>query len=176
MGGMTELAPSLVELAGRLGIATWYEDWTGRQVQVSEGTLVAVLAALGAAASTEQDRNEALTNQVRAHWARQLPATIVARTGAPTRFWVHVTHGDPAEVLLRLEDGTVHGGVQQVDNLTAPFNLIRPSLSQLLLPSRRLPHQRFHSVPNLLLSIRMSTGLMPKQTLATRRSRKGTPT
>ena len=123
MGGMTELAPSLVELAGRLGIATWYEDWTGRQAQISENTLVAVLAALGVAASTEQDRNDALTNQLRTHWARQLPATIVARTGAPTRFWVHVTHGDPAEVLLRLEDGTVHGGVRQVDNFTPPFNL-----------------------------------------------------
>jgi 4-alpha-glucanotransferase len=123
MSGMTELAPSLVELAGRLGIATWFQDWTGRQVQISESTLVAVLAALGVAAGTEQDRNEALARQLRSYWARQLPATIVARTGTPTRFWVHVTHGDPAEVLLRLEDGTVHAGVQQVDNFTPPFNL-----------------------------------------------------
>lgn len=120
---MTELAPSLVELAGRFGISTWYEDWAGRQAQTSESTLIAVLAALGIEAGTEQDRNEALANQLRGYWSRQLPATIVARTGAPTRFWVHVTHGDPAEVLLRLEDGTVHGGVQQVDNFTPPFNL-----------------------------------------------------
>ena len=47
MGGMTELAPSLVELARRFGIATGYADWTGRQVLVSETTLVAVLASLG---------------------------------------------------------------------------------------------------------------------------------
>ncbi|MEM6106766.1 4-alpha-glucanotransferase [Mycobacterium sp. 050272] len=120
---MTELAPSLVELAGRFGISTWYEDWAGRQAQISESTLIAVLAALGVEAGTEQDRNEALAKQLRTYWSRQLPATIVARTGAPTRFWVHVTHGDPAEVLLRLEDGTVHGGVQQVDNFTPPFNL-----------------------------------------------------
>ncbi|SOX54083.1 4-alpha-glucanotransferase [Mycobacterium ahvazicum] len=120
---MTELAPSLVELAGRFGISTWYEDWAGRQAQISEHTLIAVLAALGVEAGTEQDRNAALANQLRTYWSRQLPATIVARTGAPTRFWVHVTHGDPAEVLLRLEDGTVHGGVQQVDNFTPPFNL-----------------------------------------------------
>src|ERR1700685_1566762 len=60
MGGMTELAPSLVELARRFGIATGYEDWTGRRVLVPEATLVAVLAALGVVASTEQDRNTAL--------------------------------------------------------------------------------------------------------------------
>ena len=36
---------------------------------------------------------------------------------------MHVTHGDPAEVWLQLEDGTVHGGVQQVDNFTPPFDL-----------------------------------------------------
>jgi 4-alpha-glucanotransferase len=65
MSGMTELAPSLVELAGRMGIATWFQDWTGRQVQISESTLVAVLAALGVAAGTEQDRNEALARQLR---------------------------------------------------------------------------------------------------------------
>jgi 4-alpha-glucanotransferase len=123
MGGMTELAPSLVELARRFGIATGYEDWTGRYVLVSETTLVAVLAALGVAAGTEQERNVALTAQVRSYWARQLPATIVARTGAQTRFWAHVTHGDPAEVWLQLEDGTVRGGVQQVDNFTPPFDL-----------------------------------------------------
>jgi 4-alpha-glucanotransferase len=123
MGGMTELAPSLVELARRFGIATAYADWTGRQVQVIETTLVAVLAALGVAASTEQERNVALTEQLRSYWARQLPATIVGRTGASTRFWVHVTHGYPVEVWLQLEDGTVHGGIQQVDNFTPPFDL-----------------------------------------------------
>src|SRR3954468_12306171 len=36
IGGMSELAPSLVELAGRYGIATGYSDWSGRYVLVSE--------------------------------------------------------------------------------------------------------------------------------------------
>jgi 4-alpha-glucanotransferase len=120
---MTELAPSLVELARRFGIATAYNDWTGRHVLVAEATLVAVLAALGVAAGTEQDRNAALTAHFRSYWARRMPATIVARTGAPTRFWVHVSHGLPAEVWLQLEDGTMRRGVQQVDNFTAPFDL-----------------------------------------------------
>jgi 4-alpha-glucanotransferase len=123
MGDMTELAPSLVELARRFGIATEYEDWTGRRVPVPEATLVAVLAAVGVAAGTEQERNAALTAQLRSYWARRMPATIVGRTGEPIRFWAHVTHGDPAEVWLQLEDGTLRGGVQQVDNFTPPFEL-----------------------------------------------------
>lgn len=123
MSGMSELAPSLVELARRHGIATEYDDWTGRRVPVSATTLVAVLAALGVAAGTEQERNVALTATLRSYWARRLPATIVGRTGEQTRFWVHVTHGDPAEVWLRLEDGTVRGGIRQVDNFTPPFDL-----------------------------------------------------
>jgi 4-alpha-glucanotransferase len=123
MGAMTELAPSLVELARRFGIATEYDDWTGRRVLVPEHTLVAVLAALGVAAGTEQERNVALTAQRRSYWQRRMPATIVGRTGEQIRFWVHVTHGDPAEVWLQLEDGTVRGGVAQVDNFTQPFDL-----------------------------------------------------
>ena len=123
MGDMTELAPSLVELARRFGIATWYADWSGRHAPVSEATLVAVFAALGVAAGTEQDRNRALATHLKSHWARQLPATIVGRAGEQTRFWVHVTHGFPAEVWLQLEDGTVRGGVQQVENFTPPFDL-----------------------------------------------------
>lgn len=91
MGGMTELAPSLVELARRFGVATEYEDWTGRRVLVPEATLVAVLAALDVTAGTEQQRNAALTAQLRTYWARPMPATIVGRTGEQTRFWVHVT-------------------------------------------------------------------------------------
>jgi 4-alpha-glucanotransferase len=120
---MTELAPSLVELAGRFGIATDYDDWTGRRVSVPESTLVAVLAALGVAAATEPERSTALTGHDRAYWSRPLPTTIVGRAGAPTSFWVHVTHGHPAQVWLQLEDGTVRTGIRQVDNFTAPFDL-----------------------------------------------------
>ena len=120
---MTELAPSLVELARRFGIATSYQDWTDRQVAVSAETLVAVLGALGIAAGDEQERNAALLAERRAYWQRSLPPTIVGRAGAQTRFWVHVTHGAPAEVWLQLEDGTERGGLTQLDNFTPPFDL-----------------------------------------------------
>jgi 4-alpha-glucanotransferase len=120
---MPELVPSLVELAARFGIATDYEDWAGRQVSVPETTLVAVLAAFGVAAETELERRTALTAHDRAYWSRSLPATILGRAGAQTQFWVHVTHGHPAEVWVQLEDGTIRTGIPQVDNFTAPFDL-----------------------------------------------------
>ncbi|MHA7653153.1 4-alpha-glucanotransferase [Mycobacterium sp. ML4] len=124
---MTELAPSLVELARRLGVATSYQDWSGRQMPVSEATLIAVLGALGISARTEQDRNTALVEQLRRYWARSLPATVVGRAGSALRVWAHVTHGAAAEVWLQLEDGTrrtgPESGIIQVDNFTPPFDL-----------------------------------------------------
>lgn len=124
---MTEPAPSLAELARRLGIATSYQDWSAQQVLVSEATLIAVLAALGVSAGTEHERNAALTAHLRRYWARSLPPTIVGRAGNQLRFWVHVTHGAPAEVWLQLEDGTERRGPDngpvQVDNFTPPFDL-----------------------------------------------------
>ena len=36
---------------------------------------------------------------------------------------MHVTHGDPAQLWVRLEDGTVRGGIRQADNFTPPFDL-----------------------------------------------------
>jgi 4-alpha-glucanotransferase len=117
------MAPSLTELAGRFGIATDYEDWSGRRIAVPESTLVAVLAAFGVAAADEPERRAAQTAHERAYWSRALPPTILGRPGVQTTFWVHVTHGQPAEVWLQLEDGTVRTGIRQVDNFTGPFEL-----------------------------------------------------
>jgi 4-alpha-glucanotransferase len=120
---MTQLPLLLSELAVRFGIATDYQDWSGRRIDVPESTLVAVLAACGVPAATEPERAAALTAHERAHWLRALPPTILARAGAQTSFWVHVTHGQPADVRLQLEDGTIRTGLRQIDNFTAPFDL-----------------------------------------------------
>jgi 4-alpha-glucanotransferase len=84
------MAPSLAELAGRFGIATDYEDWSGRRIAVPDSTLIAVLAALGVAAADELERRAAQTAHERAHWSRALPPTILGRPGVQTTFWVHV--------------------------------------------------------------------------------------
>ena len=95
---MSRLAPSLVELAARFGIATDYDDWSGRRVGVPESTLIAVLAALGIPAADEAERNAARIVHERAHWSRALPPTILSQAGTQTTFWVHVIHGQPAQV------------------------------------------------------------------------------
>ncbi|WP_445170458.1 4-alpha-glucanotransferase [Mycolicibacterium sp. Dal123E01] len=121
MAAMTD--SSLYELAGRFGVATDYDDWAGRRVPVDEATLIAVLGALGVDAGTEEGRAAALSASDTRYWSRSLPPTIIGRGGSETSFWVHVNHGDPAHVWVRLEDGTVRGGVRQTDNWTPPFDL-----------------------------------------------------
>jgi 4-alpha-glucanotransferase len=120
---MTELPLSLVELAGRNGVATEYTDWTGRQVAVAESTLVAVLEALGVSAATEDARTAALAAHDHDYWQRSLPPIILGRAGTESSFWVHVTHGDPVRLWLRLEDGTVRTGLRQLENHTPPYDL-----------------------------------------------------
>ena len=120
---MTDLPESLVELARRYGVATEYDDWTGARLTVAESTLVGVLDALGVAAATEDGRIAALTDHDRDYWSRSLPPVVVSRSGATSRFWVHVTHGDPVRLWIRLEDGSVRTGLRQLENNRAPYDL-----------------------------------------------------
>jgi 4-alpha-glucanotransferase len=120
---MAETPQSLGELARRYGVATEYQDWTGRHVDVPEITLVAVLAALGVAAVTEDERRAALASHDRDYWTATLPPTILARPDSESSFWVHVTHGEPVGLWIRLEDGSVRAGLRQLQNDTPPYDL-----------------------------------------------------
>ena len=113
----------LIALAERMGVATAYHDWVGNFNPVDRATVVAVLAALGVRAETDDDCAAAHVEQDRRYWSRALPTTVVARSGAEATFRVHVTHGSPAHVWVRLEDGTARDGIRQVDNFTPPFDL-----------------------------------------------------
>ena len=113
----------MVHLAHRYGVATHYVDWTGGNRVVPESTLLAVLDALGVPADTEEDRAAAFLAHDRAYWENVLPPTVVVRADRPAPFWVHVTHGDPVDVWIRLEDGTAHGGLRQLDNDRPPYDL-----------------------------------------------------
>ncbi|MDT7757649.1 MAG: 4-alpha-glucanotransferase [Mycobacterium sp.] len=130
IGEMTELAASLVELAGRYGVATGYDDWAGRHQMVAESTLVAVLTALGVPAATEEERAAGLLAHDRDHWRRCLPPTIVTRSGRTSSFWVHVTHGDPVGVWIRLEDGSVRAGLRQLENNSPPTDVDGRSIGE----------------------------------------------
>jgi len=120
---MTELPASLVELARRNGVATEYADWTGKHTAAADSTLIAVLDALGVPAATEDERTAALLAHDRQYWGRVLPSAIVGRSGVASSFWVHVTHGDPAGLWIRLEDGSVRTGLRQLENNRAPYDL-----------------------------------------------------
>lgn len=120
---MSDLSPSLVELAGRHGVATDFQDWTGAHRPVSEETLVAVLAALGVAAADEDERGRALADVERRYWERCVTETIVTQAGRTSSFWVHVDHGQSVGTWIRLEDGTVRTGVRQLVNDTPPYDL-----------------------------------------------------
>lgn len=126
MGAMADdwdVPAELIDLAHRYGVASEYTDWTGRSVAVPAATLIAVLDALGVAAATGRDRSESLARYDRDYWDRPLPPSIVGRAGATTPFWVHVTDGDPAQLWLRLEDGSVRTGLRQLENNRPPFDL-----------------------------------------------------
>ncbi len=116
---MTELA----DLAARYKVSTEFQDWTGRRVPVPEATLVSVLGALGVPAATQDERRAALAAHEREYWERPLPPTVVARAGSASSFWVHVTHGDPVGLWLRLEDGSVRTGLRQLENNRPPYDL-----------------------------------------------------
>ena len=99
-------------------MATTFHDWVGNPVAVDDETVIAALAALGVHASSEEDCAAALLEHDRRYWSRALAPVIVTRSGVEASFWVHVIHGAPAEVWVRLEDGTIRGGIRQADNFT----------------------------------------------------------
>jgi 4-alpha-glucanotransferase len=106
----------LVELAQAYGVMTEYVDWRGQQVQVSAETIEAVLEAMGV---DTIDPEAARARQEHEPWLRMLPPTVVTVQGQPHRVPVHVTHGDPVEVWVELEDGGVRRA-QQVDHWVEP--------------------------------------------------------
>ena len=81
------------ELAAAYGVATDYWDWQGRHVLVAADTMVAVLAALGVDASTEDAARAALARAADEAWRRMLPPVLVTRQGWRTTFDVHVPDG-----------------------------------------------------------------------------------
>lgn len=95
----------LAELAQQYGIAASYYDWRGNLVEVSEDTLIAVLAALDVDTSSEAAAVTALAEATTRSWRQILPPTVVARAGQPTEVLVHVPAGAPVHVELVREDG-----------------------------------------------------------------------
>jgi 4-alpha-glucanotransferase len=99
------LDPSLAELAHAHGVATSFGDWRGGGAEASSEAVVVVLAAMGVDARDGEAIRKALDDVRVASWRRMLPPCVVVRGGRASSVWAHVPHGDPAAVVLELEDG-----------------------------------------------------------------------
>src|SRR4051812_18382926 len=107
--------PTLVELAAAYGIATRYDDWRGQPVDVSEKTLVAVLAALDVDARTPDARRLGLDEAHQSRWRQVLPPTVIQRAGRQGAVVaVHCRHGDDVQLRVECEDGTERADIEQL--------------------------------------------------------------
>lgn len=112
----TSLPEALLALAGRYGVVPDYWGFDGSHRQVSEGTLVAVLAALGVDASTPERVEVALVNAEDEVWRRMLPPVVVVRAGAGGPVAIHVDDGAPVQAWLDL-DPDEGGGRRELAHL-----------------------------------------------------------
>ena len=102
---MNELPEGLAELADDYGIAREFWDWKGRHTLIPAETIITVLGALGVAAGTQAERDEARARRHQDYWRRVLPPCTVIREGEVKSFPVHVPAGTSVDVQVVLESG-----------------------------------------------------------------------
>ena len=112
-------APRLGELAAAAGIATHWHDLTGREHEVPEGTLRAVLRALGLPAETPAHVAESLA---RRRHRPPLPRHIAARAGQAVPLSLGEGLPPRLDLHVALEDGSTLevSAVPQAGRLTLP--------------------------------------------------------
>lgn len=114
------MTPQLLhELAGHYGIATEYTDWLGTTREISNDTLVAVLAALDVDATSDEAILAALQAVDERPWRQVVPPTTVLREGHRGRVRVHVPAGASVRVQVRREDGECLD-LEQLEHLVPP--------------------------------------------------------
>ena len=119
-----EPTPELLsELAAVYGVASEFWDWRGEHTQVPTSTVVAVLAALGVRAGTDDEVRDALRERDEAPWRLMLPSIVVTREGAAPQVAVHVPHGAEVHVEVRPEDGSPPRPLAQVDRYVDPRDI-----------------------------------------------------
>ncbi len=115
---MSFIDGELAELARAHGVAVSYYDQAGTFREVSAETVLAVLAALGVDALSEEGRAQAWERHRLRNWRRTLPPVFVVRQGQPGRLWVHVPHGDSVAVDLETEEGWTRDLAQLAHDVT----------------------------------------------------------
>lgn len=119
MSNRDEVTDQLRALAEEFGVATEFWDWQGVHRPVQRSTIVAVLAALGVEAATEDVVERSLAEAQVAPWREVLPAIVVTRSGHEAEVRVHVPHGQQVQLAVELEDGNQRA-LAQVDRWVEP--------------------------------------------------------
>jgi 4-alpha-glucanotransferase len=97
--------PFLAELAAGFGIATEFWDWKGRHTEVTDETVIAILAAMDVDASDLDHARASLDALRQRPWTRLLPPCVVMVQGTPRTVQVHLADGAWVRVAVRLEEG-----------------------------------------------------------------------
>lgn len=108
--------PFLAELADAFGIAGEFWDWKGRLTEVTDETVIAILAAMDVDASDPEHARAALDAHRQRPWTRLLPPCVVMEQGTPRGVQVHLPDGDWVRLAVRLEEGGFRDVPQVVDH------------------------------------------------------------
>lgn len=108
--------PFLAELATAYGIAGEFWDWKGRLTEVTDATVVAILAAMDVDASDADRAREALEAHRLRPWTRLLPPCVVMTRGTSRVVAVHVPDGAWVRLAVRLEEGGYRDVPQVTDD------------------------------------------------------------
>ena len=97
---------ALHELAAAHCVATDYWGQAGNHVAVADDVVLAVLAALGVDATTDEAIARSLDDVRMREWRRVIPPVFVTWQGEERRLWVHVPHGENVAARVILENET----------------------------------------------------------------------
>ena len=97
--------PFLAELAAAFGIATEFWDWKGRLTEVTDETVIAILAGMDVDASDPDRARAALEDLRQRPWTRLLPPCVVMEQGTVRQVQVHLPHVSWVRLAVRLEEG-----------------------------------------------------------------------
>lgn len=109
----------LHRLAHAYNVATEFWGFHGEHEHVSAQTLIAVLAAMGVDAQSDEAIDNELVAKEEAPWRQILPSCVVTRDDQEHGVAVHVPHGWDVELWIECEDGTQRS-VRQGEDFTPP--------------------------------------------------------
>ncbi|MFC0583032.1 4-alpha-glucanotransferase [Micrococcoides hystricis] len=113
----------LRQLAQAHAIGTDYVAFDGQPRDISDESLMAILAAMGVDASDEQAQQHALQQAEAAPWRRTVPGCTVAHQGEEKQVLVHVPHGSHVSVDVVHRQTGQRTPLEQLDHWVDPKQL-----------------------------------------------------